>query len=281
MTSRIAGVSLLMPGKDIDRSAFAVRPCVFRDVQAVEARSRHIFPRHTHDDYGIGVIVRGAHRSWSGRGMVEAGRGNVITCNPGEVHDGMPIGGAREWKMLYLAPALVKTIVDDIREGARVDFEFAAPVIEKRSHVQAFEMLYDALTGRYADAERAQERLIRLLAGLLHHKQRSSVLVAPQWVRAKARIDDDPAAPITLADLAREAGASRFQIVRGFAKLTGLTPHAYVVQRRLDAARALIAAGATLANAATACGFADQSHFSRAFVRRYGLTPGAYAKAVR
>jgi quercetin dioxygenase-like cupin family protein len=80
----------------MDRGSFAMRPCAFQDVQAVEARSRHAFPRHTHDSYGIGLIVRGAQRSWSGRGTVEAGRGNIITCNPGEVHDGVPIGDTRE-----------------------------------------------------------------------------------------------------------------------------------------------------------------------------------------
>jgi hypothetical protein len=64
----------------MDRGSFAMRPCAFRDVQAVEACSRHAFPRHTHDGYGIGLIVRGAQRSWSGRGTVEAGPGSIITC---------------------------------------------------------------------------------------------------------------------------------------------------------------------------------------------------------
>ena len=74
---------------------------------------------------------------------------------------------------------------------------------------------------------------------------------------------------------------SCLQIVRGFATFTGLTPHAYIVQRRLDAARAMIAAGATLTDAAAACGFADQSHFNRTFIGRYGVTLGTYAKAMR
>lgn len=265
----------------MDRGSFAMRRCAFQDVQAIEARSRHTFPRHTHDGYGIGLILSGAQRSWSGRGTVEAGAGNIITCNPGEVHDGMPIGDTREWKMLYLAPVLVGAIVADIRAGAPADFEFAEPVIDKHTQIQAFEAAYDALTGRWADAERAQERLILLLAGLLHAKPPSFALVPPGLARAKARIDDDPTAPIALAELAREAGVSRFQVVRGFAKLTGLTPHAYIVQRRLDAARVMIAAGATLANAAAACAFADQSHFNRSFIDRYGVTPGAYAEAVR
>ena len=148
-----------------------MRSCALQGVHAVEARSRHTFPRHTHDRYGIGVIVRGAQRSWSGRGTVEAGRGNIITCNPGEVHDGAPIGDTREWKMLYLPPPLVGAMVADIREGATGDFEFADPVIRKHAQVQAFEAAYDALTARYTDARRAQERLILLLAGRVSKKQ--------------------------------------------------------------------------------------------------------------
>jgi AraC-like DNA-binding protein len=218
--------------------------------------------------------------------MVEAGRGDLITCNPGEVHDGAPIGEARGWKIIYLAPRIVADIMVDIREGTSTDFEFVDPVIQGRVQAHVFEAAYDALTGLGADAQRAQERLVLLLAGLLEHRRRvsalgASALGAPDLARAKARIDDDPTMPITLAELAREAGASRFQVLRGFAKLTGLTPHAYIVQRRLDAARTMIARGHTLAHAATACGFADQSHLSRAFARRYGVTPGAYADAKR
>jgi AraC-like DNA-binding protein len=265
----------------MDRGSFAMRPCALPHVEAVEARSSHTFPRHTHDSYGIGLIVSGAQRSWSGRGMVEAGRGDLITCNPGEVHDGAPIGDTRGWKIIYLAPRVVAEIVVDIRDGTSTDFEFVDPVIQRRVQAHGFEAAYDALTGRCADAQRAQERLVLLLAGLLEHRRRSSALGAPDLARAKARIDDDPTIPITLAELAREAGTSRFQLLRGFAKLTGLTPHAYIVQRRLDAARTMIASGHSLANAAAASGFADQSHLSRVFTRRYGVTPGAYADAMR
>ena len=63
------------------------------------------------------------------------------------------------------------------------------------------------------------------------------------------------------------------------ARLIGLTPHAYVMQRRLDTARSLIRHGSTLAGAAVEAGFADQSHMHRVFVARHGFTPGAYAGA--
>lgn len=73
---------------------------------------------------------------------------------------------------------------------------------------------------------------------------------------------------------------SRFQLLRGFAAATGLTPHAYLMQRRLHLARCLIQTGVPLAQAAAEAGFADQSHMTRLFSRCYGVTPAAYARAV-
>ncbi len=70
-------------------------------VEAMTLLADHAFPRHSHDGFGIGIITAGAQRSWSGIGPVESTAGDVITVNPGEMHDGTPISGAREWRMLY------------------------------------------------------------------------------------------------------------------------------------------------------------------------------------
>lgn len=99
----------------------------------------------------------------------------------------------------------------------------------------------------------------------------------PSIARAKQLIDENPSAAVTLADLAREADLSRWQVIRAFALSTGLTPHAYLLQRRIDLARQLIAGGMKLAEAAVTSGFADQSHMTRTFRRRYGLSPKLWA----
>ena len=260
--------------------------CGITGVQAVEAETRHAFSRHTHEQFGIGVIYRGAHRSLSGRGIVEVGAGDAITVNPGEVHDGAPIGDAgRSWRMLYFDPPLIADAVCDISGGRTRDYEFSRPVIGDAMVAGCFHELFSNVTtddGRNA-AIRWEEAFLRLLASVM--RERSGGVGGRQPVPdaisvARTRIDDDPAAPVTLADLARESGLSRFQVLRGFVRATGLTPHAYLVQRRIDLARRLIARGVPLAEAAAVGGFADQSHMTRIFVRKYGVSPRAYADAV-
>ncbi|MBK1666012.1 AraC family transcriptional regulator [Rhodospirillum rubrum] len=267
-------------------SSFRVQRAVIDGVDAVEADTAQAFGRHMHDQFGIGLIERGAQISLSGRGVVEAATGDIITVNPGEVHDGAPIGeGGRSWKMLYFEPALLARTVHDMTEGRRDGCELAHPVIRDAALADRYRALLAAMTAPSgaASAMRAEETLFLMLAPLVEEgravdRRRSF----PKAIAlARARIDDDPAASLTLDDLARLCAISRFQVVRGFARATGLTPHAYMIQRRLQMARRLIARDVGLAEAAASSGFADQSHMTRLFVRAYGLSPGCYAAARR
>ncbi|MBK5565757.1 AraC family transcriptional regulator [Ensifer sp. SSB1] len=253
-------------------------------IDAVEAESRHSFARHTHDQFGIGLIYQGAQKSLSGRGVVEAGAGDMITVNPGEVHDGAPIGDAgRSWRMLYFDPSVIAAAAEDISQGRSDAAEFASPAFKDADAANQFRALFATITDPTTENEaiRREERLLLLLASVLatgrpEYQERPATVTA-----AKTMIDDDPTAAITLADLATEARLSRFQLVRNFASAVGLTPHAYIVQRRIDLARRLIGEGTPLAEAAFAAGFADQSHMTRVFVSKYGLSPGLYAEARR
>ena len=256
---------------------FKVFRCRSAGVQAVAASSRHVFPRHWHEQFGVGVIRRGAQRSLSGRGPVEAGAGDIITVNPGEVHDGAPIGDAgRSWHMLYFDPATVLAVAADMDLPGEP--EFHRPAMTDPLAAGLFDRLYLAMTApRHCEMER-EEMLLALMARIIG-KGADPAYVPAAVCRARELIDDAPAATLTLADLAAASGLGRFQLLRGFAKATGFTPHAYIVQRRIDLARRLIAGGANLADAAVESGFADQAHMTRTFTRRYGVSPGAYAAA--
>lgn len=267
------------------RGQFQTLRSAMPGVEAVVAQSQHSFPRHTHEQFGIGVIHSGAQKSLSGRGTVEAGPGATITVNPGEVHDGAPIGDAgRCWRMLYFDPAIVARALLDISEGRASTGEFSLPVIDSPQVAGRFLGLFAALTEEEEGGEalRQEELLLALLATVMEERDRGACSEAiPQAVQqAKSLIDDDPVAPVSLAELATVSGLSKFRLLRSFARATGLTPHAYRVQRRIDRARRLIAEGVPLAEAAVASGFADQSHMTRVFSAKYGYSPGAYAAAL-
>lgn len=253
-------------------------------VEAVEADTAFAFGRHTHEQFGVGLIHRGAQKSASGRGPVEAGPGDLITVNPGEVHDGAPIGDqGRGWRMLYLDPTIIASAMADISEGRTTRaVEFEHPVIRDERLARLFGRLFPLMTAespaRYALA--LDEAFLLVLGRLLQSKASGHQAIPRGIASARALIDDCPASPLTLADLARSAGLSRYQFLRGFARATGLTPHAYIMQRRLHRARGLIGRGCALSEAALESGFSDQSHMTRLFVRSFGMAPGAYAKAL-
>lgn len=95
--------------------------------------------------------------------------------------------------------------------------------------------------------------------------------------RAIAYIQENYARDVGLADIAEAAHMSPFHLTRLFKRATGVAPYQYLIQLRVNSARALLAAGAgrrSLAEVASAVGFSDQSHLSRHFKRLLGMTPG-------
>jgi len=85
--------------------------------------------------------------------------------------------------------------------------------------------------------------------------------------------------PIDVVDLARVAGMSAGHLCRVMKSDTGLTPYQFVVKMRIDQACELLAEGdLPLVEVALSCGFANQAHFSAAFKKTTGLTPGQYRR---
>ncbi|HPW55430.1 MAG: AraC family transcriptional regulator [Thermoanaerobaculaceae bacterium] len=87
---------------------------------------------------------------------------------------------------------------------------------------------------------------------------------------------------LRVEDLAAEAGLSIYQLTRRVRAVFGLTPAQLIIQTRIDAARRLLAEGdASLAEIALACGYCDQSAFTRQFHACAGLTPAQYRRHAR
>jgi AraC family transcriptional regulator len=92
--------------------------------------------------------------------------------------------------------------------------------------------------------------------------------------RVLAFIDEHIDQPLTLSSLAMVANLSPSYLIRQFKHTTGLAPHQYLIQRRVDRAKELLVAGKlTIAEVAASVGFADQSHLNRHFKRLLGVSP--------
>lgn len=250
--------------------------------------ARH-YGRHWHSTYGVGLLDHGAQSSASGRGKVDAYAGDLITTNPGEVHDGRPLGGpSRRWRMVYFDAAVMAGMLG----GAAMDrsVEFTRPVLKDLRLVQTLRRLFTRLddwrnraasTSASAEALACEESLVEVCGLLLGgHSTAVPQLEIDGDVRlVRERLADDLLAVPTLDELAAMAGLGKFQLLRRFQKAYGVPPHAWLLLQRAERARALIRRGTSLADTAAASGFADQSHMTRIFTRHFGFTPGAWQRA--
>jgi AraC family transcriptional regulator len=98
---------------------------------------------------------------------------------------------------------------------------------------------------------------------------------------AKERLAGDLSGSLRLADLARECGLSASQFSRAFRQTVGEAPHQWLIRQRIERAKALLRESeASLAEIGLACGFCDQSHFTRSFTAWTGTSPGRWRRSV-
>lgn len=197
------------------------------------------------------------------------------------MHDGAPVAGkVRGWRMIYLDP---KRVARDVEEECAGSIEIVRPVARDAVLGQAFNRLFANVISPCPDRLATEESLLGASMRLLRSHTTTRLMAdggSPRVARAIQRLNDAADEQVSLAELAALAGVSRFKLLRSFAREMGVTPHAYLVQRRVSTARRLLAAGQTPVQAAMQAGFADQSHLTRTFVRYFGVTPARYRAAI-
>jgi AraC family transcriptional regulator len=129
----------------------------------------------------------------------------------------------------------------------------------------------------------AEGLCFELVSGVLRERAPRRSRVAPSWLEpVRERVHERLRERVTLTELAADAGVHPAHLARSFRRRYGLGVGEYVRRTRLDwAAAQLTSTDTPLATLAADAGFADQSHFTRAFKRHTGLTPGRYRAVVR
>lgn len=250
-------------------------------LQLLRARFRHqTFARHSHEGYGVGVIEAGALGFFYRGENLVAPAGSINTVNPGEVHTGQAVG-EQGWtyRMFYFSAEVFRQMTEAIVDrpwplpfltrGVLDDPELAGLI--HQTHV----LLGDGQARLEQDT-----LLLTLFARLLaHHTYEPPALGATGAEPAAIRrvidyLDAHCGEELRIDTLAGVACLSPYHFIRVFARHTGLTPHAWLMQHRARKARRLLRQGLAIADAAVQTGFADQSHLTKTFKRLFGYTPG-------
>jgi AraC-like DNA-binding protein len=226
---------------------------------------------------------------------VHDGRGSAVLVRPGQVYVAAPLElhGAQSLddapcavRMLLVSEEMLRSLEQRIPgvwrgasagrrqfvvEDAAVYAELWALVGEMRGPLVSLSCstrLVACLTRLLTTLAAQPERVRRV------KRDREPVGVARVCDHLRAHVD----ASVSLDELARVAGLSKFYLLRAFRRAHGLTPHAYQMQMRLAHAWRFIVDGRPLTRATYDAGFADQSHLTRRFAAAFGDTPARYAR---
>lgn len=245
------------------------------------------YDRHAHEEYAFGVTLSGRQDFFSGGQFHKSPPGNVILFNPEEVHDGQP-GGEHtlDYLMLYVDPEQVSPLSAEVL-GRETGAGFRSPntLIQDaklRGAILELARLVTANAGSCIDQENALYRVVErtVQLGGAFHTERSATQPDALLMRAKAYIHAHLDRDISLDEISQAAHLSKYHFLRLFRQHYGITPHQYVINCRINAARSALTQGAPLNEVALRYGFSDLSHFNRRFKRIYGLTPHQYQRDI-
>ncbi|MGD1824887.1 AraC-type DNA-binding domain and AraC-containing protein [Chromobacterium violaceum] len=257
----------------------------FDGLEMLDAKyHRHRFSRHAHENFCVGVIEEGVQRiQFNGRDRLVP-KGDIFLVNADEVHAGSA-GVASGWsyRAIYPSPDMLRSLSRDlVRPQGSVPW-FPEAMIHDPGLAEQLRLVF-TLLAEDGNALLKETLLLSSLAWLMarHGRSRFEPALPAEAdrliLRAKDYMDSFPERDVSLAELAALAELSPWHFLRRFRQRVGVPPHAYLVQARLRKARQLLLAGCPIPEAASACGFSDQSHFHRHFKRALGITPGQFAQ---
>ncbi len=243
------------------------------------------FAPHRHEELVIAITETGGSVIQS-RGVIDnADTSTFLVFNPSEPHAGW-MGASRHWR--YRSLYLQQSALDELARTLGTDRVpyFTCNWIVDPELAGNLHALHRALDSQHNPL--LQRELLVTSFGMLFKRHGSGGLRVEPVPRDRALVGKAIdyirgrlAMPISLADLGDTLGLTQFQVIRLFKRTIGMTPHAYVLQLRLDAARRCLAAGSSIGDTAVAAGFYDQSSLTHHFKRSYGLTPLQFVRAAR
>ncbi|MEV4629862.1 AraC family transcriptional regulator [Micromonospora sp. NPDC049523] len=247
------------------------------------------YPRHAHEEYQLCLNFELPGRVWHDRAWHTVAPGSMTVVAPGEVHetrdvDDRAAGG--DYRVFYLEASTIDGLATELAGVRTADARFGGLVVPDDDLFHRFTRLHRAYQA--GEARLVRDCLMQsALAGLLNRHggarwaRRTPTHTGRAAHQARDYLRDNLASNVSLAELARVANLSPYHLARTFTREFGLSPHAYLVQSRINLARRLLLEVPSVTEVAYRTGFYDPSHFTRHFTRLVGVRPGRYARSAR
>lgn len=236
------------------------------------------FPNHFHEHYVIGFIENGRRRlTCRGHEFILDG-GELLLFNPLDVHTCEQVDErALDYRCLNIPWEVMEKV--NRKEGLAGRPYFRQPVVWRsrvKSVLREVHMLIMEAESALRKEELFLELLARLVADFSDETPSASVKSKAAIQSVCAYLETHMDVSVTLDELSRLVGWSKYHLLHSFTQEKGISPYSYLVTLRIGKARKLLEQGVPPVEVASRTGFSDQSHLTRFFKKCLGLTPRQY-----
>jgi AraC-like DNA-binding protein/mannose-6-phosphate isomerase-like protein (cupin superfamily) len=232
---------------------------------------------HSHEELTLGFVEKGGSTITCNALEFKIKEGQSILIPPGMIHLCRPDDLNRyRFTMLYMDPRWFETAfkIEPAKIRPRIRPMDPPALEEKERFLASFKTGDDPLD--------LESRAILFLGNFMSGGFGMKGLTPPltggraELEAVRQYMDQNFSDQIQLDDLARISGMTKFSLLRRFKARYQLSPHAYLINKRIHLARQLLLEGNTVASTAVTCGFFDQSHFVKTFRQYVGISPMDY-----
>jgi AraC-like DNA-binding protein len=253
----------------------------FIEVRSIEDGRDVCYAKHSHETFSIGVVTGGRSEYLNRHAREWIGAGAVVMMNPDDVHACNPVADERwSYRMMHVDVAWLTGLQHELGFGENHAFRaFSQTMSTDAELFDGLNRLHAILVDDDTDTLRKQSAAITFFSEV-QNKLNPAVLpdhdASRQLTRAAEFIAENCTRSLKLEDICEAADLSASHLIRAFKQHYGMTPHAYLINRRIQYSRAQLRRGRVIADVALDAGFADQAHLQRIFKRLVAATPGQY-----
>jgi AraC-like DNA-binding protein len=238
------------------------------------------FDKHVHDEYTITLVQDGRMNAFLDGFSKEYNKSAILTINPDQIHACKTKDGeGYKYNSIYFNKSVIEKISKDEFNCKEIFFDKSS--LENKEIYQKLSRLVimDEL-GQISKLD-FECNFIEVLKDILKLNTNISSDIKlsshdTMIKRAKEFINDNFALDLSLDDISKHLDISKYHFLRLFKDKTYISPHSYLMLRRVEKAKQFLQNGESLINTAYLCGFNDQSHLHRRFKSLVGITPKNY-----